>query len=110
MNELLQAAKAVIDRWDNYSTIMDSRVIHDLRAAVERAVKPPAYFDEWMANNSTSEMRSADRVDLFGIWYAAQHAERERIRGEIETLKSNCSDDGEWRECCNEILEMIDAE
>lgn len=46
MNELLQAAKAVIDGWDNYGGTTQAK-IQLLRAAVERAENPPAGFEEW---------------------------------------------------------------
>lgn len=42
MTELLQAAKAVIDRWDAHHVVVDGILIADLRAAVERAEKQEA--------------------------------------------------------------------
>ena len=37
MNELIQAAKAVIERWENHLSQLDGTLIKSLRAAVERA-------------------------------------------------------------------------
>lgn len=41
MNEILNAAKAVIDRWDAHHVVVDGTLIADLRAAVEQAEQEP---------------------------------------------------------------------
>ena len=78
MNELLQAAKAVIDRWDDPIVREDYWVFNDviarLRAAVERAENPPTDYNEWTSKNSGRVLSAHE------VWTDAQQAERERIR------------------------------
>lgn len=76
MNDLLQAAKAVIAEWDYYGNVYWEK-IKTLRDAVERAEEQEAVgFEDWW--------RTADHIDgeitADRVWIAAQQAERERIK------------------------------
>ena len=103
MNELIDAAKAVIDIWQNQGIFhVSSDHMTRLRAAVERAEEPPAGFDEWLSTHNSAY--PADEWVEFGrdAYKAAQQAERERIkeiiRYELGALVSDLSD----------VMEMID--
>ena len=86
MNDLLVAAKAVIECWDDPK---EPAVMHvdNLRAAVERAEDPPAYFMEWW---ETFPLKTDDVVPAVHAWEAgftaAQQAERERCREIVITM------------------------
>lgn len=81
MNELLQAAKAVIDA----DFVSQQRVaIENLRAAVERAEKQEAMgFGEWWYSNDYGNY-GIHHAQL--AWIAAQQAERERCREIVITM------------------------
>ena len=104
MNELLAAAKAVIDRWDAHHVVVDGTLIADLRAAVERAEKPSDDFMKWW--------RDSYPINKFGIvpafhgWQAGQQAERERIKD----LLGQSSDwfENDQMAQANWLLEKID--
>ena len=106
MNELIKAAKAVIEKWDLIKPDQVPAYIKELHAAVERAEKPPAYFMEWW---ETFPLKTDDVVPAVHAWEAgftaAQQAEREKIK---DIIKGHAS--GGWVRCCNQILEMIDDE
>lgn len=97
MNELLEAAKAVIERWDSGRGIWDA--ISDLRAAVERADKPPADFMVWW---KTFPLNTYGIVPAFHGWEAGQQAERERIKEIIKYQFGGLVSD------LSEVMEMID--
>ena len=80
MNELIAAAKAVIERWDAHHVVIDGTLVADLRAAVERAENPPANYNEWTARHS------GQTVSPYELWTAAQQAERERCREIVITM------------------------
>lgn len=80
MNELIEAAKAVIERWDAHHVVIDGTLVADLRAAVERAENPPADYNEWTARHS------GQTVSPYELWTAAQQAERERCREIVITM------------------------
>ena len=81
MNELLQAAKAVIERWDAHHVVVDGTLIADLRAAVERADKQEAVgFEEWWDANADLKYKFVPIGQAKQLWTAAQQAERERIK------------------------------
>lgn len=84
MNELLQAAKAVIDEWDVAGQLGQVDVNY-LRAAVERAEKQeakpwtkpiPTDFKEWW---ETYALNKYGMGPAYHAWSAGQQAERERI-------------------------------
>lgn len=107
MNELLQAAKAVIDA-DDIPTRCNA--ISKLRAAVDRAEKQDAVgFDEWWDANADLKYKFVPIGQAKQLWTAAQQAERERLKEIIKQFSSECSEDGEWVRCCNELLEKIDV-
>lgn len=101
MNELLDAAKAVIEMWDQSPPIEHCQRRATLRDAVEQAEKPSDDFMKWW--------RDSYPINKFGIvpafhgWQAGQQAERERIK---EIVKNHAS--GGWVRCCTKILEKID--
>lgn len=77
MNELLQAAKAVIKRFSDWDCVH----IDNLRIAVERAENPPAEnppadFREWYEGSGFDD----SEWPAYAAWTAAQQAERERLR------------------------------
>ena len=80
MNELLDAAKAVIeaantgDRWC---------AIANLKTAVERAENPQTDFDKWWEQ---TEIWPSEYTAAASAWTAAQQAERERIKSIIESM------------------------
>lgn len=106
MSELLQAAKAVIEYWDAEATNnLQNEVIDNLRAAVDRAEKQEAVgFEEWWVTPNGC----LNKYECETAWTAGQQAERERIKTIIKRFSSECSEDGEWVRCCNELLEKID--
>lgn len=77
MTDLLEAAKAVIDCYDRHWPIQTSLKVKKLRAAVERADKPPADFMVWW---KTFPLNTYGIVPAFHGWEAGQQAERERIK------------------------------
>lgn len=92
MSELLEAAKAVIDGWDNYGGTTQAK-IQLLRAAVEQAEKPPTGFFDWWHSH---EFGNYGIHHAHMAWIAAQQAERERIKKIL----------GEW--VGGELMERID--
>lgn len=83
MNELLQAAKAVIAQWDRNGYPVELVMwepIKQLRAAVERAENPPAGYGEWTSKNAGKVLSAHE------VWTAAQQAERERCREIVITM------------------------
>lgn len=85
MNDLITAAKAVIESWDNCSDRFSLGIeVDNLRAAVERAEKRDAVgFDEWWETNTVGFWKDARY-----IWTAAQQAERERLRQRVAEIIS----------------------
>lgn len=78
MNDLLKASKSVVDYY--YKDRPIDNQMRQLHAAVVQFEKQKSeYFDEWMQNNATPELQEVDRIELFGLWYAAQQAERRRM-------------------------------
>lgn len=61
MSELLAAAKAVIDYWNRSWPLGDKLI--QLRAAVERAEKPPAGFDEQLGYLKQSIRNITNAID-----------------------------------------------
>lgn len=81
MNELLQAAKAVID-----ATSTGDRwcAIANLKSAVERAEKQETVgFAEWWGRN---KKYCETPFLVYNCWTAAQQAERERCREIVITM------------------------
>ena len=64
----------------------------------------PAGYLAWL-----EALDSRFNITAGHIWDAAQLAERERIKAIIRQFSAECSEDGEWVRCCEEILEVIDA-
>lgn len=102
MNDLITAAKAVIEMWDQSPPIEHCQRRATLRDAVERAEKPSVDFMEWW---KTFPLNTYGIVPAFHGWEAGQQAEREKIK---DIIKGQAS--GGWVRCCNQILEMIDDE
>ena len=103
MNELITAAKAVIE---DLGFLSDAS-IDGLRAAVERAEKQEDVgFEEWLSTHNYAY--PADQWVEFGrhAWTAAQQAERERIKSLIADIGT--SGRNECWDCCETILEKID--
>ena len=98
MNELIEAAKAVIERWDMHGCVMEKVLIDGLRAAVERAENPPANYNEWTARHS------GQTVSPYELWTAAQLAEREKWVRAAKRMEEEHS-----YKYLDELLEMIDA-
>ena len=101
MQELIEAAKAVIAEWDEQLVVGD----RNLRAAVERAEKQEALgFDDWWDTAGTGTFDDAKY-----IWGCAQQAERERVQSIIlgmdKTLGITWTP--EWTQCVNVIMEKI---
>lgn len=90
MNELIKAAKAVIEKWDLIKPEQVPAYIKELHAAVERAENPPADYNAWTAKNA-GEVLSAHEV-----WTAAQQAERERIRARAKIAAEKVWRAGDW--------------
>ena len=105
MNELIKAAKAVIDQYDYTGTVEEAEAVNWLVDAVERAENPPTDFDKWWAQ---TEIWPSEYTAAASAWIAAQQAERGRIKEIINMFLAECSEDGEWVNCCNELLEKID--
>lgn len=104
MNKLIEAAKAVIDEWDSNALFLTPSITK-LRAAIERAEKPPAGFEEWADNNNLSEYGKACSRKA---WQDAQYAERKRIRAIIKAVRVQ----GAWSlwfDACDRIMERVDA-
>ena len=97
MQELIDAAKAVIAEWNKYQVVGD----RNLRAAVERAEKPAAGFEEWW---SFQGFYPCSKKYAKELWIAGQQAERERIREIISDLHS----DGDVWLHVDSIRERID--
>ena len=64
----------------------------------------PAGFLMWLES-----LDSRFNITAGHIWDAAQLAERERMKAIIKQFSAECSEDGEWIGCCNELLENIDV-
>lgn len=103
MRELIAAAKAVVDRWDNYQTVMDGRVIYDLRAAVERAENQTEMTIA--VKDYTDEISGA----YAGGYNAGQQAERERVKEIIQAIGVQGEHD-QWFDACDTIMQAIDAD
>lgn len=102
MNELIEAAQAVIDATDTGDRWC---AIAHLRAAVERAEKQEAVgFNEWFENLYHSEAhRGCTRL----AWLAAQQALRDQIKEMLRQSSDWFEDDqmaqAKW------LMEKIDA-
>ena len=106
MNDLLAAAKAVIERWENHLMVLDGTLIKNLRAAVERAETVPTEFEEyWITQGFVAE----ERQTVLTIWSDAQQAERERLKDSIKSICAQDYEGGEWHSCGEALLEMIDG-
>lgn len=111
-NELLQAAKAVIDDLDNPRVCNVRYKAHQaLRAAVERAEKQEAVGFDWWLSEHTKELMTWDVASFARlVWLAAQQAERERITKIVESVSHlGKGYIGSWTDCCDTIMERIDA-
>lgn len=97
MNELIQAAKAVIADWDRYQNAHFASV-NTLRAAVEKTENPPIDYNEWTRKNAGKVLSAHE------VWTAAQQADRARIK-QIITYQF-----GELVSDLSEVMEMIDDE
>ena len=89
MRELINAAKAVIERWD-MPTWKDvpatAEYIARLRAAVERAENQESVgFEEWWESTG-KKYWPYDYLATESAWTAAQQAERERCREIVITM------------------------
>lgn len=93
MNDLLTAAKAVIEMWDQSPPIEHCQRRATLRAAVERAEKPPADFMGWW---KTFPLNTYGIVPAFHGWEAGQQAERERIRSRVQIAAEKTWPAGDW--------------
>lgn len=104
MNELITAAKGVIESWDHGRPIQIR--LKNLRAAVERAEKQNVTdFEEWWLDQELSDCnRGAAKI----VWTAAQQDERKRIKDIIATLGVSGIHDM-WFDCCDRLMEKIDA-
>ena len=85
MNELIDAAKAVIQRWETplwKDAPPTAEYIYRLRDAVERAEKQEAVgFEEWWKSQHIQDYPWGERKNSsMKAWTAAQLAERERIK------------------------------
>ena len=80
MNELLAAAKAVIDLYEYTGTIEECEAVNRLYDAVERAENPLNDFDKWWGQ---TEIWPSEYTAAASAWIAAQQAERERIRARV---------------------------
>lgn len=81
MNELIAAAKAVINHWDFHATWKLEPKLSTLRAAVERAEKQESSrFKDWWKEHSIEWGWTLTEIDAERFWTAAQQAERERIK------------------------------
>lgn len=90
MNDLIEAAKAVIARWERSPLPIDRLTMGDLCAAVERAESDKVDRDD----------------DLFAVCMYGARTERERIKNLIATIGT--SGKNECWDCCEKILEKID--
>ena len=106
MNELLQAAKAVIEATDTGDRWC---AIANLSAAVERAEKQEAAVQIWYRKHWEAMEHKSRAWLSWEVWQAAQQAERERIKAVIRQFSAECSEDGEWVMCCDELLENIEG-
>lgn len=80
MNDLLTAAKAVIEMWDNSPPVEHCQRRAALRAAVERAENQEAVGFDWWLSAHTKELMTWDVASFARlVWTAAQQAERERV-------------------------------
>ena len=95
MKDLIDAAKAVVDWWEDKDP--SDLPIERLIAAVERADKPPADFESWYDENIEGCFDVGIYDSTKSAWVAAQQAERERIKKIL----------GEW--VGGELMEKIDA-
>lgn len=105
MSELIEAAKAVIEKWDLIKPDQVPAYIKELHAAVERAEKQePIGFKRWCQLNAVF---APNYVQWFeSAWTAAQQAEQERIKSLIADIGT--SGRNECWDCCETILEKID--
>lgn len=101
MKDLIEAAKAVIYDWDKYQNVHHESVAM-LSAAVERAEKPPAGFEEWWDKYADLKYKFVPIGQLRQLWQAAQQAERERIRAIIRDVTGGFGN-------CDRLMERIDA-
>ena len=100
MNELIEAAKAVIEMWDNSPPVEWCQRRAALRAAVERAEKQeakpwtrpiPSDFKEWW---ETYALIKYGMGPAYHAWSAGQQAERERIKDIIYDYRDVFSEGG----------------
>lgn len=108
MNDLLDAAKAVIDAEDIPTRC---NAISKLRAAVDRAEKQEGVgFEEWWDKNADLKYKFVPIGQAKQLWNdattAATQAERERIKSLIADIGT--SGRNECWDCCETILEKID--
>ena len=110
MNELIEAAKAVIDLYDYTGTEEECEAVNRLSDAVERAEKQEAVgFNEYMKTTfgfTGSDGQIYSMPTYKKLWIAAQQAERERIKSLIADIGT--SGKNECWDCCETILEKID--
>lgn len=105
MNELLDAAKSVIDDWDSGDRWC---AIAHLRAAVDRAEKQEAVgFDWWWQRQGPKYCWDSYAETARAAWTAAQQAERERIKAIIKAVGVQGNSDS-WFAACDTILEKLD--
>lgn len=113
MNDLIKAAKAVIDTWSNLwvhvplSSLKEqhNHGMRKLREAVDKADNLPSDFHEWYSSPDSRHL-SGSYQNALETWYCAQQAairvERERIK-QIITYQF-----GELVSDLSEVMEMID--
>ena len=108
MSELLDAAKAVIEKWDLIKPEQVPSYIKELHAAVERSEEQESVgFEEWFEPNykMLAELWTGDCAKTG--WNAGVQAERERIKEIIKAVKEDADAHFAWEFCCEELLEKI---
>jgi hypothetical protein len=102
MNELIDAAKAVCDQYDYTGTVEECEAVNRLYAAVERAEKQDANFEEWFVKNYKGVFDLAIYESIKAAWITAKQGERGRIKQIIHYQFSELVSD------LSEVMEMID--
>lgn len=97
MNELLHAAKAVLEELDEKPTWVINPDIEDrLSAAVERAEQHDAMgFRGWWLEMMEGSP-TATETEVKEAWTAAKQAERERIRARAKSAAEKVWKAGDW--------------